>query len=201
MAVVIKPWRMLSILTEDELNFLSNRCNELPQGDIVCAGCYMGGDIIEISKAINNQGKNITVIDSFDGLNEADAEDLETDTPMVGGQCKCDFESVVSYLKAYEVKNTTVHKMWITEDNMKLIPKSKMSLLWLDLDRYMPTYVCLKVLWPWLNDKGWILIHDYGFEHTPGVKTAVEKFNEEFGISATRWKHQVGGIWGMQKVG
>ena len=201
MAVAIKPWRMLSILTEEELNFLSKTCECLGTGDIICAGVYMGGDVIEISKAINPKEKAIVVIDSFDGLNEPDAEDLETDTPMVGGQCKCDFESVVSYLNAYEVKNTTVHRMWITEDNIKMIPKSKMSLLWLDLDRYMPTYVCLKVLWNWLSDKGWILIHDYGFQNTPGVKTAVERFNEEFKIPMTWWKHQVGGIWGMKKSG
>lgn len=200
MAVAINPWRMLSILTENELNFLSNKCKELTTGDVVCAGCYMGGDVIEISKAINPD-KSIIVIDSFDGLNEPDAEDLKTDNPMATGQCSCDFESVVSYLNAYEVKNVTIYKMWITEDNLKQIPKSKISLLWLDLDRYMPTYAALKVFWNWLNDGAWILIHDYGFDHTPGIKTAVERFSEELKIPLSWWKHRTGGIWGMNKLG
>lgn len=161
----------------------------------------MGGDVIEMSMVVDPSVKSITVIDSFDGLNEANEEDLATDNPMVGGQCRCDMESVIEYLTAYDTRNVFVYKMWITEESLKQVSKSRLSLLWLDLDRYMPTYSALKVFWNWLNDGGWILIHDYGFAHTPGVKTAVERFNTEFGIPDLAWKHQVGGIWGMKKLG
>lgn len=188
----MKTWREFSLLSEDEINFLAETARNIPEGDIVMAGVFNGGDVIELFKV--TEGKNnIIVIDSFAGLDMPSREDKESEKPCQQGECATEggLRGFKKNLKQFDVK-AEIYKMWISMKTLQDIKQRPVSMVWLDLDHYSPTLDCMLYFWPMLINKGIMLTHDYHFFRTPGIDKAIADFGGE-------WIHKIGGIAGRIK--
>jgi len=166
------------------LDFMLNEVRQAPEGIVMIAGTCHGGDVMAIRKS--SPDKHIVVIDSFEGL----ADPTETDgaeappkgTHGPGGldQYKDNFKIMGSRLP------DNIYKMWITEENLKEVTEANIGILILDLDHYAPTLVCLNYFYSRMLPNGRIIVHDYGFFKTKGVKKACEEF------APNKWKQIAG---------
>jgi len=166
-------------LEKEEIAVIQTKAFTVPEGWIVIAGTYKGGDAM--ATRIVAPDKELLVIDSFEGLskltNEDDCEKLMKAGSFSNG-------GVEKYLKGFEEMNLEspdqVEKIWINEKNIKEIEERKISFLWLDLDLYEPTLACLKHFEPMMVEGGIMMTHDFGFEQTPGVEKACLEFGGDW---------------------
>lgn len=182
-------------LTEKEINWLVETSLVAPSENIVIAGTYHGGDAMAIKLA--NPMKNIYVIDSFDGLTAPVEEDIVKEGAEMGTMVSGEFS--IGGIKRYKQNFKELglmlpkcYEMFITEESIQQVKIKNIGMLWLDLDHYAPTKVCLD----YFNDKlatGAILgCHDYGFVRCPGIKKACDGYSKG-------WEHATGGIYKLQK--
>jgi O-methyltransferase len=188
-----RKWRELSLLAEVELDCLSSIIKIIPEGDIIMAGCYKGGDVIEIKRTCPD--RNVIVIDSFEGADNPEPEDLvNVGIPRFKGECSADMREVIRNFTEHDIqKPFQIHRMWISDAALNLIVRRPLAMIWLDLDHYRPTLECMRYFWPWLQRGGVMLTHDYGFVRCPGVKQACDEFGET-------WVKLAGNIFGARKV-
>jgi hypothetical protein len=191
-------WRKYSMLTDDELDFLFKECSrdDFPEGDVLMAGVYQGGDVIEVNRSLfyGDHDRNIIVLDSFQGLAAPRGEDLHSDDPAKEGECDCGgIDVFLSNIASFNVKNVSVFKMWIDEKALEIIEKRPLSFIWLDVDHYAPTLAMMNKFWSWLTPGGRMVSHDFDYHRCPGIKAAADKFGGD-------WKKIVGGIFGIQKI-
>ena len=162
-------------LEKEEIAEIQTKAFIAPEGWIVIAGTYKGGDAM--STRIVAPDRKLLVIDSFEGLSELKDED-DCEKIMKAGSFSNG--GVDQYLKNFEDMKIhqpdEIEKMWINEKNIKEISKRKIAFLWLDLDLYEPTIACLKHFEPMMVEGGIIMTHDYGFEQTPGIEKACSEF-------------------------
>lgn len=179
-----------------EIEFLTNAVKEAPKGDVVVAGTYKGGDVM--SMMLQDPSRDYHVIDSFEGLTNPVKEDIvESDDPelstMIAGEFSCGgINKYLDNFKEAKIMAPTVYKMFITEDSIKNILPEKIAVLWLDLDHYAPTKICLEYFDKFLVEGAIIGCHDYGFVRCPGVKPACDKYSD-------KWSHAAGGIFYIRK--
>lgn len=188
---IIAEYKKFSALTIDECNFLYETACNIPNGKVVVAGTYLGGDSAMI---INSCPNPVLILDSFEGLSEPVPE---KDGPIVkAGECAIPhYLSFLTTLEMFECRNNdiSIHKMWITLKNLnEKIADEEIALLWLDLDLYQPTLDCMIKFLPWLGTNGICLVHDYDFNRLPGVKAACDELKLDFERGA-------GGIWRMKE--
>jgi len=188
MDIKFKPY---TILHEHEIDCLVDNVNNIPEGDIVCAGTWNGGDVMSM---INVQpDKYYIVIDSFNGLNQQTEEDyvknkynnnVKEGLFSIGGKD--------NYIKNFKEKNIRlpdeIYELWISDLTIKKVKVQSIAMLWLDLDLYEPTLSCLNYFKNYIVNDGIILVHDYSLPDTPGIKQACDKY-------FNNWKHQIGGIY------
>lgn len=181
-------------LTEKEINWLIETSKNAPSGNIVIAGTYKGGDAMAIRLA--NPNKRIIVIDSFEGLADPEPEDIVEEkvnaTTMVAKEFSADgLENYLSNFNKLKISQPHCFKMFITEETIRQIKIDNISMMWLDLDHYLPTKVCLEYFHDKLNKDAIIGCHDYGFVRCPGVKRACDSYSNQ-------WVHGAGGIFTMK---
>lgn len=181
-------------LAEKEINWLIENSKNAPSGDIVIAGTYKGGDAMAMTLA--NPNRKVIVIDSFEGLADPEPQDIvdqNTDaTTMVANEFSAG--GILKYLDGFFHLNITqpqCFRMFITEDNIKRVDIDNISMMWLDLDHYLPTKVCLEYFHDKLNKDAIIGCHDYNFVRCPGVKRACDSYSNQ-------WVHGAGGIFTMK---
>ena len=180
--------KLYTALAPSEIDCLVENVNKAPEGIIVCAGTWRGGDLMAMIAA--QPERYFVVIDSFHGLTEPVEEDLGGDERADAGMFNIDGKE--NYIQNFIERDTRLpnemHEMWITNETIQTIKKQPIAMLWLDLDHFKPTRTCLQYFKENIVKDGIILVHDYALSITPGVKRACDMFYDV-------WSHQDGGIW------
>jgi len=180
------------MMTPEEYSFIKNISKLYPNGDIIVAGTYNGGDVRSFYKG--DEKRNIVVIDSFEGLAEPTKPDMAEDYMEQG---ECNIGGLEKYLKTFEGTDfsppTEIYKMWIDANSLKSIKERKVSILFLDLDHYQPTKDCLEYFFSWIKEDGIVVVHDYDFVRCPGIKTCCDDFKPG-------WRKIKGTGFGILKV-
>ena len=188
MDIKFKPYTMLH---EHEIDCLINNVNDIPEGIIVCAGTWNGGDLMSM---INVQpDKYYIVIDSFNGLNKQTEKDFiqnEYNNSVKEGMFS--IEGKDNYIQNFKEQNIRlpdeIYEMWVSDITIKNVKVQPIAMLWLDLDLYESTLSCLSYFKDYIVKDGIILVHDYSLSETPGIKLSCNKYFDN-------WEHQIGGIW------
>lgn len=160
-------------LSDKTINLLKQASLTTLEGDILIAGSWRGGDAMAIREAVGPT-KKLIVIDSFEGDNTPGPYDI-CPAPVNLGEYSCNAEQYVENFKQEGLQRPEeMYKMCITKKNLEeVITKRPLSLIWLDLDHYVPTKTCLEYFWDWLVPGGIILCNGYKNERTPGVLRAI----------------------------
>lgn len=149
-------------------------------GDIVELGCYAGTSSLFIRRLLNThkngQDRAFHVYDSFDGLPEKSAQDMNA--------AGIDFEagklyvSKADFIKVFKSANLTlpvIHKGWFSDLTPQDVPQD-IAFAFLDGDFYESILDSLKLVWPRLTEGGTVLIDDYKRETLPGVERAIRDY-------------------------
>ena len=126
--------------------------------------------------------KKLYLFDSFEGFEESEAI-RESDKGTCGD----------GFVAAH--KNTAVEQVlaWMPHrEQIQVYPgyfpqslcglEDRFCLVSLDVDFEDSTYEGLKYFWPRMNPGGVILIHDYNSPNLSGVRRAVTRYEEDFGV-------------------
>lgn len=152
------------------LNTAERAINNTNNKNIIIAGTAHGGDAMALIEKFPNI--YLTVIDSFEGL----AKPVDKDGPDAPGAGAHSCGGVNQYIQNFQEMNIRlpdeIHKMWITEENLKVINKRKIAMLFVDLDHYSPVKACLSYFGKTIEEGGIIISHDWGFWKTKGVQKA-----------------------------
>jgi O-methyltransferase len=190
-----KPYTMTSI---ERMYALYNAIKYVIQnnieGDFVECGVWRGGSSMMIALTLNSMNVNnrqIFLYDTFEGMSEP----TENDIDFRGGNadsllkqnvedkqnsvwCLADLQDVQNNMK---LTNYTVHNIKFVqgkvEDTIPQTISESIALLRLDTDWYESTAHELKYLYPKLQNRGVLIIDDYG--HWEGCRKAVDEYFTE----------------------
>jgi O-methyltransferase len=164
------------------------------EGDLVECGVWRGGSSMMISlmlKRNNITDRKIYLYDTFEGMSEP--SDFDTTArgvhanELMKKEKKDDEKSVWCYAPLEDVKkhlystgypeNNLIFIKGKIEDTLSSNMPGKLSLLRLDTDWYESTKIELELLFPLLNEKGVLIIDDFG--HWDGARKAVTEYFEK----------------------
>ena len=97
-------------------------------------------------------------------------------------------EAVQEYLSDFS--NIVYHKGLFPQTTKDVAPECQYSFANLDADHYQVTFDALAYFYPRLVSHGMIMLHDYGYVLTPGVKQAVVDFGG-FPLCTELFDHQL----------
>jgi hypothetical protein len=164
------------------------------EGDFVECGVWKGGSSMMVALYLKERGLincKVYLYDTFEGMNDPSEFDKdfsgEDAKKMLDVQDKKDDDSIWCYSSLEEVRNNLLSTGYPPENLIFIKGKvedtlngdlpGKLALLRLDTDWYESTKKELTCLYPLLNQKGVLIIDDFG--HWEGAKKAViEYFNE-----------------------
>jgi O-methyltransferase len=143
------------------------------EGDTIECGVYHGGVSGLIASMIAGWKKTHFVCDSFIGLPDRGVYDnhhkrgdfADTSCPQI--------REGLSRLGV--APWTYIAEGWFS-DTLSNLPADKFCFAHIDCDLYDSTLQCLSYIYPRLSSGGWMVIDDYTWEHTEGVKQAVSHF-------------------------
>jgi len=149
------------------------------KGQILEFGCYKGSSaliILETLKILKLK-KKLFLYDSFNGLVNITSKDkLKKNNNFFfkTGDFSASIneleKNLINYKNKFEIIQGTLPQ------DCKLIPKSKLSFIHIDLDLYLPTKIALEMTFKNLNKGGFVVFDDYGCLETPGTKIAVDEY-------------------------
>lgn len=162
-------------------------------GDLVECGVWKGGSAMLMAYTLMKAGaadRNIFLYDTFEGMSEPTSEDedlhgntakkLMGEQNKIGGAvwCYSTLEEVRRNMisTGYPEKNIILVKDKV-EDAIPATMPAQISLLRLDTDWFESTYHELIHLYPLLQQKGVLIIDDYG--HWKGARKAVDRYFSE----------------------
>jgi O-methyltransferase len=191
---IVKPFTMTS---KQRIHGLFNSLEEIRinkvEGDIIECGVWKGGNILGIMEYLDFHkiyDKRIWLYDTFQGMTNPS----QIDEDYVRHKASDILGSVMCYSPLEEVKKTLSLSKY-PEENIKIVIgdvretlnldanlPEKLSILRLDTDWYDSTKKELEVLYPLLDEKGILIVDDYG--HWKGCKVAVDEYfvNEKIKI-------------------
>lgn len=142
--------------------------SDLP-GDLVQCGVYKGEQAFFMAK---HSDKTVHLFDSFEGATDFDESDNDfyKESPF-----KCSVEDCKKTLAQFDNVFMHVGKVPYGFENTKDI-----SLLYIDLDVYLPTKISLDGLWSNIVDNGILLVDTHDNVAT-GATKAVTEFAESIG--------------------
>lgn len=165
-----------------DLDYIASHFPLLPQGDLVCAGTFRGGDAMMMRQLLPD--RNVVVIDSFRGVSKPGEFDS-----IPFGEYACSLREYHANFRAAGITPPEeIYPMWIDPRSLEIIPHRPIALLWIDLDQYHP---CLSILRYFCNDLvsgSIVLIHDFDSSVCPGIRKAFEIFSEEIGTIYETWR-------------
>ena len=184
---IVQPYSMTSIERISELYYSLEyiRVNNI-DGDVVECGVWKGGNILGIMEYLHHHkiNKNIWLFDTFEGMTDPEENDIDLNNNHASNMLH--IPVVLAYSPIDEVKEN-LSKSNFNKENLifvigdvseTLINKSnipeKISLLRLDTDWYKSTKDELNYLYPKLENKGVLIVDDYG--HWKGSKQAVDEY-------------------------
>lgn len=164
------------------VNLLANQLIEKGvKGAIAELGVYKGDFSKFLSILFPNE--QFYLFDTFEGFSEKDLiiEKINNySNPKKGHFADTNIDIVLG--KIENPRRVKIFKGYFPDsipDNFQ----ETFSLVSIDVDLYNPTYEGLKFFYKKLVKGGYIIVHDYNFEHYSGVKSAVDKFCQEQGIT------------------
>lgn len=166
-----KPWEELdveyrTVMNKQSLYNILQFSEIAPPGIAVECGVYEGG----VSRMLMDSGREVYAFDTFEGMISADADSIIDD-----GEFSVRYDDVSKYLEgATIVKGDIMDTM---DDHFSDL-FGKVAFVHLDMDMYNPTVYALKNLYGMIISGGIIVLDDYGNWMTPGIKRAVDEFNE-----------------------
>ncbi|MCU0437170.1 MAG: TylF/MycF family methyltransferase [Raineya sp.] len=164
------------------------------EGDFVECGVWKGGSSMLIARYLQIhqvRNKKVYLYDTFEGMSAPTEKDVDikgdTAQSSLSKQDKEDDKSIWCYSALEEVQNNLA-KTQFSQENLVFvkgkvedtIPEtipSKIALLRLDTDWYESTLHELQYLYPLLENKGPLIIDDYG--HWQGCRKAVDEYFAE----------------------
>jgi O-methyltransferase len=183
---IVKPYTMTS---EERVYSLFDSLEEIRigniEGDVIECGIWKGGNILGIMEYFDFYkiyNKKIWLYDTFQGMTNPSGIDEDFE----GCKASDILNSVMCHSPLDEVKKTLSLSKY-PEENIKIVigdvreslnsdsnlPK-KISVLRLDTDFYDSTKKELEVLYPLLDEKGILIVDDYG--HWKGCKKTVDEY-------------------------
>jgi O-methyltransferase len=145
-------------------------------GDFAELGCYKCGSILFLSAGDSLVGKNINLMDTFQGMPKTSEFD-----PFwkPGDMSNISFEEIQGYCRKNLVRSKySFHRGYFPQE----INLSELSDLYafvhIDTDLYESTLEGLRFFYERLSSKGIVLVDDFGNLSCPGVTKAVKDFCE-----------------------
>lgn len=159
-----------TLLNKSKINFLLKMLDLTKdlEGDIIECGVYKGGSLKIILDHILNWSiyKQVCGYDTFEGLPHSEGDQLTK------GMFTCSYSEVLDYLIENTCRGFSLYKGIYPSTCVN----SQVSFAHLDMDLGSATYISLKNLSLKMCLNGVIVLDDYEFPQTPGVKKAVELF-------------------------
>ena len=149
--------------------FIYEMKDELPEGDVAELGVYKGGITKFMASCFPN--KTVYAFDTFEGMPDIVGD---KDDPCVEGM----FQEVDDVLEYLNDPNIEIRKGIFPSTTEGLDDKT-FSLVHLDADIYESTLAGLQFFWPRMAVGGVIIMDDFEFANTPGVKVAFDEYFDE----------------------
>jgi O-methyltransferase len=169
--------------------------NGIP-GDIIECGVWRGGSMMIAMAALKRFGamdRRFRLFDTFEGMTAPDAVDVDNRGRSAESLLHLHpgkHSTILCYASLSEVKSNIAMIGYPSElieyvagDVRKTIPEIKMrpiALLRLDTDWYDSTSLELRAFYPYLCDRGVLIIDDYG--HWNGARKAVDEYLEKLRV-------------------
>lgn len=150
-------------------------------GAIVEFGCYSGTTSLFIRRLLDTYQDNreFHVYDSFAGLpSKSDHDRNAAGIDFTSGELAVSKRQFLENFRRAKLQPPVAHKGWFDQLQATDLPKN-IAFAFLDGDFYESIKTSLQLVWPRLNEKAVILVHDYKRETLPGVVVAVEEFFKE----------------------
>jgi Macrocin-O-methyltransferase (TylF) len=158
-----QPWigdkQYKTALSPDRLYMIKQLSEIAPDGVCFELGVFTGG----VTRMLLDSGRNVVAFDTFEGIKGSGEFDLHKDGEYNGGD-------VFEYINGAEIVKGFVPETLVGRSD-------KVAFVHMDMDIYGPTRDALAMIYPMLVDGGIIVMDDYGFWTTPGIKKAVDEFN------------------------
>lgn len=194
----VKPFTM----TSDEriaslINAVTYITTQNIEGDIAECGVWRGGSMMAIALTLLAHGdtkRSLYLYDTFEGMSpptefdknyrdESAETQLRSQEKGTGIWCYASLEDVKESLLSTDYPPERIHFIkGKVEDTIPATLPKFLSLLRLDTDWYESTKHELVHLCPRLNEKGALIIDDYG--HWQGAKKAVDEYFQERNLNA-----------------
>jgi hypothetical protein len=191
-----KAISMLPLARFDQLgDCIAQVVKDKVPGDLIETGVWRGGATIFMRAALNvlgDEGRQVWVADSFEGLPEPDAEKFPAEAKAFAGPVMTKVmnhlavgeEDVRRNFEAFGLLDDRVHflKGWF-KDTLPVAPIEKLAVMRLDGDYYESTMDGLTNLYDKLSIGGYAIIDDYGEDTWTYCRKAVEDFRTERNIT------------------
>lgn len=150
-------------------------------GSILEVGVYHGGSLQLLYEWAKTWGKQVVGIDTFKGLPKPGEFDDKKSMP----------EGKFSNVRMDEVQSLVPGASLLAgEFPGQVNIQGPISFCHLDVDFYEGTLQGLKWLGPRISAGGIIVVDDYGYAETPGVKLAVDEFMYGWGFKKENGNNQ-----------
>lgn len=156
------------------------------KGDMAELGVYRGEFAGTMSTFLPD--RRIYLFDTFESFDSRDTDFEEKTYGELAGVRVLNEELRETSLEIAmknmpDKEKVTVCKGYFPDTTKGFPEDVRFCLVSIDTDLYSPTYAGLKWFWERLAPGGFIMIHDYDCPPLPGVKDAVDKFAQEYGVS------------------
>lgn len=157
-----------SLLSNEKLIFLlKHLIGSLPApGAVIEIGVFQGGTLFEMKKYIS-QSHSVFGYDTFIGLPALSAEDYTTDAHLEGDFDDVAYDEMGLFFAEYGVSLVKCHFPVGVEDR-------QICFAHLDVDLYDSTLASLEYLARNLSIGGRVVVDDYDWERTPGIRRAID---------------------------
>lgn len=157
--------------TPAEARHLKEVLAQIPEGNLIEVGVYMGGSAKIMAQDYPN--RTIYAHDTFEGLpDDISVPDGDSPKYFPGLMKESSYEVVKANLKA--CSNIKIIKGRFPDT---AIPNLKFAFAHIDVDTYKGTKETIEYLYPQICLGGLLLVHDYPAH--PGVKKAIDEFMKE----------------------
>ena len=167
------------------------------KGAFVECGVWRGGSSMLIAQMLKNRSitdRRLYLFDTFEGMseptNDLDIRGIKASTLLTDNEhnkeesvwCLAELKDVQKNMRltSFPEENVTFIKGKVEDTIPENLPKENIALLRLDTDWYESTKHELNYLYPKLEQKGVLVIDDYG--HWEGCRKAVDEYFQENNI-------------------
>lgn len=154
----------MSLIAQAQLDEVKRLARTTPAGGIIVeVGVYKGGSAIHLMEVAKERGQELWLFDTFDGMPEA----TDIDFHREGEFADCSYEAVKALIPDAKIFKGFFPRTWPGD--------VAISFAHIDCDQYASISECIKIFNPLLLPGGIMWFDDYGYDHLPGAKLAVDE--------------------------